>query len=92
MQIYGPSQLHGAQPISGPHASRAAQPTTAAPATSIGDRLDISEAGQIAGQLAELPEIRSERVAELRSAILNGTYETEEKRGVALDRLLDEIG
>ena len=23
MQIYGPSQLHGAQPLSGPHASRA---------------------------------------------------------------------
>lgn len=92
MQIYGPSQLHGAQPISGPHASRAAQPTAAPAATSIGDRLDISEAGQIAGQLAELPEIRSERVAELRSAILNGTYETEEKLGVALDRLLDEIG
>ena len=91
MQIYGPSQLHGAQPISGPHASRAAQPTTSTPASSIGDRLDISQAGQIAGQLAELPEIRADRVAELRSAILNGTYETEEKLGTALDRLLDEI-
>jgi len=91
MQIYGPSQLHGAQPITGPHASRAAQPTTSTPASSIGDRLDISQAGQIAGQLAELPEIRADRVAELRSAILNGTYETEEKLGTALDRLLDEI-
>jgi hypothetical protein len=30
-------------------------------------------------------------VAELRSAILNGTYETEQKLSTAVDRLLDEI-
>ena len=34
---------------------------------------------------------RAERVQELRSAILNGTYETDDKLSTALDRLLDEI-
>lgn len=91
MQIYGPSQLHGAQQISGPHGTRQAHSAAAPQSSSIGDRLDISEAGQIAGRLAELPEIRAERVAELRAAILNGTYETDAKLDVALDRLLDEI-
>jgi anti-sigma28 factor (negative regulator of flagellin synthesis) len=57
----------------------------------IGDRLDISEAGQIAGRLAEIPEIRADRVAQLRESILNGTYETEERLSTAVDRLLDEI-
>jgi negative regulator of flagellin synthesis FlgM len=91
MQIYGPSQIHGAQSVAGPHSARAAQPTSSAAPTSIGDRLDISEAGQIAGRLADVPDIRAERVEELRSAILKGTYETDDKLNTALDRLLDEI-
>jgi negative regulator of flagellin synthesis FlgM len=91
MQIYGPSQIHGAQPVNAPHSTRATQGASPAPAASAGDRLDISEAGQIAGRLAEVPDIRAERVQELRSAILNGTYETDDKLSTALDRLLDEI-
>ena len=35
--------------------------------------------------------MRTDRVQELRTAILNGTYETDAKLDVALDRLLDEI-
>ncbi len=91
MQVYGPSQIHGAQPISAPHAARPAQQASAPQPTSIGDRLDISEAGQIAGRLAEIPDVRADRVAELREAILNGTYETDAKLSTAVDRLLDEI-
>jgi negative regulator of flagellin synthesis FlgM len=91
MQIYGPSQIHGAQPVRGPHSSRSAQPTSAAGVSSMGDRLDISEAGQIAGRLAEVPDIRADRVRDIRAAILNGGYETEGKLSTALDRLLDEI-
>jgi negative regulator of flagellin synthesis FlgM len=91
MQIYGPSQIHGAQPINGPHTTRAVQPTSTAGTSSVGDHLDISEAGQIAGRLADIPEIRADRVRDIRAAILNGTYETESKLGTAVDRLLDEI-
>jgi negative regulator of flagellin synthesis FlgM len=92
MQVHGPSQIHGAQHISGPHATRGVQPQApASTAASIGDRLDISEAGQIASRLAEVPDIRADRVQELRTAILNGTYETEDKISTAIDRLLDEI-
>lgn len=92
MQIYGPSQLHGAQSIHGPHTARSVD---SAPATSstqaASDRLDISEAGQIAGQLAEIPDIRADRVESIRAALLSGTYETDDKLSTALDRLLDEI-
>lgn len=91
MQIYGPSQIHGAQPINGPHASRAVQPTSTSPASPVGDRLDISEAGQLAGRLAEVPDMRADRVRDIRAAILNGTYETQDKLNTAVDRLLDEI-
>jgi negative regulator of flagellin synthesis FlgM len=91
MHIYGPSQIHGAQNVAGPHSTRATQAPAAPEPTTIDDRLDISEAGQIAARLADVPDIRADRVAELRSAILNGTYETEQNLSTALDRLLDEI-
>jgi len=91
MHIYGPSQIHGAQNVAGPHSTRAAQAPAAPEPAAIDDRLDISEAGQIAARLADVPDIRADRVAELRSAILNGTYETEQKLSTAVDRLLDEI-
>jgi negative regulator of flagellin synthesis FlgM len=38
-----------------------------------------------------LPEIRYERVAEIRSQIAAGVYETPEKMEIAMDRLLDEL-
>jgi negative regulator of flagellin synthesis FlgM len=91
MQIYGTSQIHGAQPISSPHVTRGAASTPASPTSVGGDRLDISEAGQIAGRMSEIPDVRAERVSEIRTAILNGTYETEAKLSTALERLLDEI-
>jgi negative regulator of flagellin synthesis FlgM len=91
MQIYGPSQIHGAQPLNGPHTSRAAQPTSTSGASSTNDHLDISAAGQIAGRLADVPDIRADRVSEIRNAILQGTYETHDKLNTAVDRLLDEI-
>jgi negative regulator of flagellin synthesis FlgM len=92
MQIHGPSQIHGAQPIHAPHGARTQEAGSVGASSSSGDRLDISEAGQIAGRLAEMPEIRADRVQELRTAILDGSYESDAKLDVALDRLLDEIG
>jgi len=91
MQIYGPSQVHGAQSISGPHATRAVQPSTTSSSSSISDQLDISDAARMAERVGELPDIRADRVAELRSAILNGSYETQDKLSTAVSRLLDEI-
>jgi len=91
MQVYGPSHVHGAQSIHGPHAARAAESAAPGETLAASDRLDISEAGRIASQMAEIPEIRADRVADIRAALANGTYETFDKLDVALDRLLDEI-
>ncbi len=92
MQIYGPSQAHGPQALNAPHAARPArtQPTQAT--TPVGDQLDISEAAQLAAQVNDLPDVRLDRVAELRAEIASGNYETEARLSGAVDRLLDEIG
>ncbi len=92
MQIYGVSQLHGAQGINAPHTTQRAAQTSAANRSASLDQLDISPAAQMASQLADVPDIRQDRVQALRSAIASGTYETEDRLSGALDRLLDEIG
>lgn len=93
MQIHGPTHVHGSQPISAPHAPRAAEPpATTSPAAAQQDQLDISSAGQMLDAIRDLPDIRQERVEALRAAIAGGTYETAEKLDHAIERLLDEIG
>ena len=56
------------------------------------DTVEISDAGRLAEQMSQIPEIRQDRVNAIRAQIANGTYETDAKLSVALDRLLDEIG
>ncbi|OHB76628.1 MAG: hypothetical protein A2W31_14725 [Planctomycetes bacterium RBG_16_64_10] len=92
MQIYGASQIHGPQGANPPHARSTAPPNQPAPSSVAGDRLDLSEAGQIAAQAADVADLRFDRVAEIRQAIAGGTYETEAKLSIAIDRILDEIG
>ncbi len=93
MQIYGPSQIHTAQPISAPHNLRIVEAqTTSTAAAQPSDQLDISEAGQIAARLSDMPDIRQDRVDAIRAALLDGTYETSDKLDTAVSRLLDEIG
>jgi negative regulator of flagellin synthesis FlgM len=91
MQIYGPAQIHGPQPLNPPHAARSA-PAAAPPGQSYVDELQLSDAADLAARVHDLPDIRQDRVSALRQAIAAGTYETDDKLNLALDRLLDEIG
>jgi anti-sigma28 factor (negative regulator of flagellin synthesis) len=91
MQVHGPSQVHGAQAIRGPHSTSSVESSAAPGLSATSDRLDISEAGQIASRMAEIPDIRAERVESIRASILDGTYETDDKLNSAVDQLLDEI-
>jgi len=92
MHIYGPSHLHGPQPIGPPHSSRVAKPEIAPPSAPIQDELQISDAARLVEQVKQAPDIRQDRVDAIRQQIAAGTYETPEKLEMALDRLLDEIG
>lgn len=91
MQIYGPSYLHGSQAIGAPHAARGAQPVEAAAPGGIRDEVQISDAGNLLDQVRGLPDIRQDRVAQIREAISSGTYLTPDKLDLALERLLDEV-
>ena len=92
MHVYGPAHLHGPQAINPPHTARINHPTPAAEAGQIQDELQLSEAGQLIGKAHDLPEIRWDRVNQIRAQIAEGTYETDDKLRMAVGRLLDEIG
>ena len=92
MHIYGPSHLHGPQPVGPPHSSRVAASDSAKSSGPIQDELQISDAARLVEQVKQAPDIRQDRVDAIRQQIAAGTYETPEKLEIALDRLLDEIG
>ena len=92
MHIYGPAHLHGAQPVNPPHASRISKPEGLTTGQPIQDEVQISDAARLVDQVREMPDIRQDRVNEIRAQIADGSYETDAKLEVALGRLLDEIG
>lgn len=92
MQIYGPSGVHAAQSISAPHTARIAESRQAHRTAAPQDELAISDVAQFVQQAHELPDIRTDRVESIRAQIAAGTYMTDGRLDVALDRLLDEIG
>lgn len=90
MQIYGPSHVHGVGSVQAPHA-RGVQSTPSTGSTQPQDEVTLSDSAQLLSRMADLPDIRSGRVAQLRAEIASGNYETTDKLDVALDRLLDEL-
>ncbi len=92
MQIYGPSYVHGPQAIGAPHTSQAQRAGGKGFSDPIQDELQISSQGDMLSKLSDVPDIRQDKVAALRAAIADGSYESEDKLSGALDRLLDEIG
>ena len=93
MQVYGSAQVHGPHAVQAPHArANANVARNERPAAPTSDEVQISAAARLIDQLSDIPEVRADRVAEIRSQIAAGTYETGERLDAALDRLLDEIG
>jgi flagellar biosynthesis anti-sigma factor FlgM len=95
MEINGLGHIDGPQPIRAPHRAEAIQPQNKAESVQGTDQVDISpeaDAVNMVNQIHDLPEIRTDRVAEIRAQIETGAYETDEKLDVALGRFLDEIG
>ncbi len=87
MQVYGPAHLHGPQPINAPHAPRGGQAPQSVGFQAGGDELQISDTARLVELAGQLPEIRQDRVNQIRTQIAAGAYETDERINLALDRL-----
>lgn len=98
-------QIHSLQSTTATHSITRNQPAQAGGgaewsssvrSTATADELDLSSAAQQLSQSQALGQtehmaggIRTEKVAALREAIANGSYETPENLSAALDKLLD---
>lgn len=98
MQIQGLQNTQATQPIQRPAQPRgndAGQAAAPAASRSPVDQLDFSaEAQQLsesqaAGAATNSDGIRVDKVAQIRQAIADGSYDTPEKMDLALDKLLD---
>ena len=91
MDVSGIGSVSGATP------ARAVSPSTSQPVASPSvtvpqDELEISSAGKMLDRLSETPEVRAERVAQIKEAIENGAYDSDEKLEEALSRMFDSLG
>ena len=91
MEIYGAGGTQGPQPIYPRLAAFNVEAGQSVHANAPRDQVEISSLGQMLDGINRMPEIRHERVQEIRSQIAAGVYETPEKLELALDRLMDEL-
>lgn len=55
------------------------------------DTIELSERAQLLAAEGPQPSARAERIAQIQAQIAAGTYETQQKIDVAIDRLADEL-
>ena len=91
MEIYGAGGTQGPQPIYPRLATFGVDAGHSVHAGAPRDHVEISPLGQMLDGIGQLPEIRQEKVDEIRRQISAGSYESTEKLEVAVDRLLDEL-
>jgi len=91
MEIHGLNGAGGAQPIYPRLAAYTVEQGSSARVSAPRDHVEISSLGQMLDSVHRMPEIRHERVEEIRRQIADGIYETPEKIEIALDRLMDEL-
>jgi negative regulator of flagellin synthesis FlgM len=91
MEVYGAGGPQGPQPIYPRLAAWSVDPGQTVQAGAPRDQVEISPLGQMLDGISRLPEIRHERVEEIRRQIAAGTYDTPAKLELALDRMLDEL-
>jgi len=56
-----------------------------------GDVVEISTVAKLAAQVHTVPEVRVDLVSRVRAEIETGTYETQERIDLAVDRLTEEF-
>ena len=91
MEIFGAGGTQGPQPIYPRLAPIGVDAGQTVHAGAPRDHVEISPLGQMLDGISRLPEIRHEKVEEIRRQIAAGSYETTEKLELALDRKVRKL-
>ncbi len=92
MDVRGVGSVSGTTPIRPQQGTPASLKTPVSRPQAPQDQLELSSAGKMLDQLSQTPDMRAERLAQIKEAIANGTYDTDEKLEAALSRMFDAIG
>ncbi|MDX2035759.1 MAG: flagellar biosynthesis anti-sigma factor FlgM [Isosphaeraceae bacterium] len=91
MEVHGAGGAQGPQPIYPRLATFGVDAGHSVQAGTPRDQVEISPLGRMLDGISRLPEIRHEKVEEIRRQIASGVYETPAKLELALDRMIDEL-
>ena len=91
MEIRGTNSINAAQAVRMPGNVGSVENTQQVAHPDVVDQLDISAEAQAASRSADVSEVRTARIAEIKAQIAEGTYETPEKLDAAVSRMLDEL-
>jgi len=93
MNIFGVFSTQGSQGLAAARGVEAAKAAQSASQAGVGEVHDAVTLSAEAVRAAEtVSDIRMDRVAAIKAAIADGSYETPDNLDVALDRLLDRLG
>jgi flagellar biosynthesis anti-sigma factor FlgM len=95
MDVQGPGSVQRPSSVqrslpAGPAKSTAPADVSATPSTPK-DAVEISSAGQLLDKLSKSPEVRAERLAQIKAEIASGKYDTDEKLEAAMMNLLQSM-
>ncbi len=91
MDVNGPGSIQSSFPIKPAQQNSEVQKPAITKPVSTQDEVEISPAGKMLDTLHQSSELRAERLAQIKSEIDAGTYETPDKLEAALGELLNEI-
>src|SRR5437868_5632849 len=91
MEVHGPASVGASIPINQTRPAAEVEKTTPPAIASPSDEVDISAVGKMLDGLSRTAGVREERLAQIKAAIEEGTYDTPEKLELAFSRMLEQI-
>lgn len=91
MEVRGIGPMSGPQPAQKLNPAMGGKPIAEARPVSPKDVLDISPEAAVSGEIDLDAEFRAQRLAQIQQQIADGSYDTDEKLGLAVDRMLQQI-
>lgn len=91
MDIQGPHGVDGVGRVPKMGPTGAPKPPEKPPEAEPVDQVQISLEARLKALLEKVPEVRQDRIDQIRAEIEAGTYETNERIDIAIDRLIEDL-
>ena len=90
MDIGRTDGITGPGRIDGPRHPERITPKESSPVSPPGDRLEISQTAHLLSEALSMPDVRAEKIEEIRNLVESGKFDTDARLKGAVERFLDE--